>query len=77
MVAEEGSPTTSAAAVSGPAESSKSRDLERMELDDDLPVGHPLLHPDHEVCYLSRLAEMDAKEEKLCFALLASVHGGR
>lgn len=58
-------------------ESSRSKDvpLEDEAYDDDLPMGHPLLRLDHEVCFLPRSTEMDMEEEKLRFALLAAAPG--
>lgn len=44
--------------------------------DDDLPAGHPMLYPAHEVCIISRCDEMDAEEARLRLAVLAVAPGG-
>jgi hypothetical protein len=45
--------------------------------DDELPLDHPLLRPEQEVCFVSRDEEMDAEEACLSFALLAASPDGR
>ena len=44
--------------------------------DEDLPAGHPMLRPCHEVCIIPRCVEMDAEEARLRLALLAMASDG-
>ncbi|KAG2590488.1 hypothetical protein PVAP13_5NG059740 [Panicum virgatum] len=44
--------------------------------DEDLPAGHPMLRPCHEVCIIPRCVEMDVEEARLRLALLAMASDG-